>query len=83
MSLRPYKPKLSVELPQETHDALNRLLPHAMKSPIIRAMLEQLIRLLSVHPNARVQICNLILLHELDVAKQTYESALEPGGNDE
>lgn len=76
MSLREYKPRLSVEISETTDDALRRLIPHNMKSPVVRAMLEMLIHLIEEKPNARINILNLIVLKEFDVARATYRRAI-------
>jgi hypothetical protein len=77
MSLREYKPRLSVEITERQDTALRKLVPHNMKSPMIRAMLDTLIHLLGSMPDARLTIITLIIAKEFDLAQATYERVLE------
>lgn len=79
MAIRDYKPRLSVEITEAQDDALRQLVPHNMKSPMIRAMLDTLIHLLRSMPDARLSIITLIIAKEFDLAQATYEGALPLG----
>jgi hypothetical protein len=79
MPIREYKPRLSVELTEAQDHALRMLVPHNMKSPVVRAMLDMLIHLLKTLPNARLQILTLIVTKEFDLAQATYQKVLGEG----
>lgn len=82
MSLRDYKPRLSVEITEQQDEALRKLIPHNMKSPMIRAMLDTLIYLLRSMPDARLSIITLIIAKEFDLAQATYDSVIEGSAKD-
>jgi len=77
MSLREYKPRLSVEISEAQHKALLDLIPHNMRSPIIRSLIDHLIGLLRGMPDARMQIIGLVIANEYDVARATYLESKE------
>lgn len=70
-----YKPKLSVELPQQLFDDLKELLPPGFKSPVIRALLEQLVMVLKSHKHAVPQVLGLIISHEFNLARAVLRQA--------
>jgi hypothetical protein len=74
---RDYKPRLSIEISQSQDDELRMLVPHNMKSPMVRAMLDSLIMLLKSMPHARTQVIALIIAREFDLAQATYQAAAE------
>jgi len=71
MSYPSIKPRLSVEITEAQDDALKRLIPYALKSPLVRAMLDTLIRLLEKNHETRHNIITFIISGELDIAKAT------------
>ena len=74
---RDYKPRLSIEISQSQDDELRMLVPHNLKSPMVRAMLDSLIMLLKSMPHARAQVIALIIAREFDLAQATYQAAAE------
>jgi len=50
---------------------MRRLIPYALKSPLVRAMLDTLIRLLEKNHETRYNIITFIISGELDIAKAT------------
>lgn len=73
MSLTDPAPRLSVQITEAQHLALKRMVPYALKSPLIRAMLDTLIQLLMANPSSRLSIITCIIAGEIDIAESTFE----------
>ena len=74
---RDYKPRLSIEISEHQEQLLRELVPHNLKSALVRSMLDTLLDLLRSKPNARINIIALIIAREFDLAQATFQAAAQ------